>query len=165
MGRKPPAIPTELQSQLGEVEHAFGPNARVRNLATILGLILTATGVLCLAFEVAGAIPGGKGENAFIAFMLVLGLAVAFGSRTMPMNWIFVCDRGLARTRGSAWDAVEWDGIDRFEDASMTHRQVSIRQSRIILNDGSEWGFVSDHIAEYKWLTEMLKQKIDAKSA
>jgi hypothetical protein len=165
MRRKPPEIPSELQTQFGEVEYAFGPNVRIRGAATLLGLIFTGIGVLILMLKVAGGMPGGWGETKYLVVMLVFGVAIIFGSRTMPMNWVFVCDRGIVRTRGSAWDGVDWGSIERFEDASMTHKGLAIRQCRIVLKDGSEWGFIADNIAEYSRLGAMLKHKTDTNNA
>jgi hypothetical protein len=157
-------MPSDLEAQFGEIEHAFSPNVRNRRLATLIGLMLTALGVTLLILKVGDLMPGGWGENKFIAFMLVLGGAIIVGARLLPMDWVFVCSRGLVRTRGSAWEGIEWSDIDRFEDASMTHRGIAIRQCRLMLKDGSEWGFIADNFAEYGRMTEMLRQKTGAKA-
>jgi len=163
MSRKPPTIPTELQAELGEVEYAFGPNVRVRVVAILCGLILAGMGALFVVMSIAGAPLTGRSETKLMAFFLVAGVAIIVGSRMLPMDWVFVGNRGLVRKRGSAWDGIAWSDVDRFEDASLTHKGIAIRQCRIVLNDGSEWGFISENFAEYGRLKEILKEKSAAK--
>jgi hypothetical protein len=43
----------------------------------------------------------------------------------------------------------------------LTHKAVAIRQCRIVLKGGTEWGFLADYIAEYGRLTEVLRRKVD----
>jgi hypothetical protein len=97
--------------------------------------------------------------------MLALGFVLLIGTRLMPGNWVFVCPRGVVRTRGDAWDSVGWDEVERFEDATLGHRGVTFRQCRLVLKDGREWGFLADHIAEYRRLSELLRQKLAARGA
>jgi hypothetical protein len=92
--------------------------------------------------------------------LVVLGVVVLLGTRLVPLKWVFVCPRGLVRTRGDAWDGLEWAEAMRFEDASLTHKGVTTRQCRIITKDGKEWGFLDDYIAGYGRLTEILRQRV-----
>jgi hypothetical protein len=163
MSRKPPAIPNELQTEFSDVEYAFGPKERIRGVATVCGMVLAGMGALFVFMGIAGKPLIGRSENFIMVFFLVCGVAIIVGARMLAMNWVFVCSRGLVRTRGSAWDGIAWSDINRFEDASMTHRGIAIRQCRLVLNDGSEWGFISENFAEYGRLTEMLKEKTAAK--
>jgi hypothetical protein len=160
----PPAIPAELLTRLGEPEHVFGPNVRFRVVATVCGVILLVMGVFffLLGLGAGGArLPLGDWVSARLAVpLVVLGAVVLIGTRLVPLNWVFVCPRGLVRTRGDAWDGLEWAEAERFEDASLTHRGVTSWQCRILTKDGKEWGFLADYIAGYGRLTEILRQRV-----
>jgi hypothetical protein len=93
--------------------------------------------------------------------LVVLGTVVLLGTRLVPLNWVFVCPHGLVRTRGDAWDGMEWAEMERFENAPLTHKGVTARQCRIVRKDGTEWGFLADYVADYRRLTEVLRQRAD----
>jgi hypothetical protein len=160
----PPAIPSELLDQFGEPEHAFGPNMRLHVVAAICGSVLVVMGVLFLLIGLAAGgakFPLNDLVSVKIGVALIfLGAVFLVGIRLVPRNWVFVCPRGLIRTRGTAWDGVGWTDVERFEDATLTHKGLTARQCRIVLKGGTEWGFLADYIADYRRLTEVLRQRV-----
>ena len=66
------------------------------------------------------------------------------------------------RVCGDAWDGLEWAEMERFEKADFNHKGITARQCRIVKKDGTEWGFQADYVAEYRRLTEVLRQKVTA---
>jgi hypothetical protein len=160
----PPEIPSELLTQFGEPEHVFGPNVRFRLLATLCGIILVGMGILffVMGLGAGGArLPLADWVSARLAVpLVVLGGVVVLFTRLVPLNWVFVCPRGILRTRGDAWSSMEWTDAERFENASLTHRGVTARQCRIVRKDGTEWGFLADYISEYPRLTQVLQQRV-----
>ncbi|MFL5243122.1 MAG: hypothetical protein ACJ8FY_13530 [Gemmataceae bacterium] len=77
----------------------------------------------------------------------------------MPLDWVFVCPQGLVRSHGDVWDSVHWTDVERFEDATLSHKAVTMRQCRIVLKAGAHWGFLANSIADYGRLTKLLFRK------
>jgi hypothetical protein len=101
-----------------------------------------------------------------VSEMLTLGLVVLGGfcivaPRIVPANWVFVCPKGVVRTRGANREGVAWDEVTRFEDASLKSGITTIRQCRLVLKDGSEWGFIADWIGDCRKLAEVLRRKVE----
>lgn len=161
----PPVIPPELLARFGEPEHVFGPNVRFRILAAVCGTILVGMGILFFLIGVGAGgakLPLGDWVSGRLAVpLVVLGAVVFLGTRLVPLNWVFVCPQGLVRTRGDAWDGMEWTEMERFENAPLTHKGVTARQCRVVRKDGTEWGFLADYVAGYRRLTEVLRQRAD----
>jgi hypothetical protein len=160
----PPAVPQELIDQFGQPEDAFGPNTRFRVVAGVCGLAVLAVAAVFYALALGaggGGLPRGDSANGLAALGLtaVAGLLLAM-MWVAPRNWVFVCPGGVVRTRGATWDGVGWSEVKRFEDATLGHKGVTIRQCRLVLKDGSEWGFLADHVAEYRRLGEVLRRKV-----
>jgi len=155
--RIPPDLPPDLADRFGPPEHVFGPNPRLRVVAGVCGLTVLAVAVI---FYVLALLPPRDKASAGLAVALtaIAGFLLA-GMWVAPKNWVFVCPDGLIRTRGSKWDGIAWSEVLSFEDASLGHRGVSIRQCRLVLTDGTEWGFLADHVAEYGRLCEALGRK------
>jgi hypothetical protein len=162
----PPTIPYEILARFGEPEHVFGPNVQFRIIAAVCGVILLTMGVLffLMGLPIGGArLPLADGVSSMLTVPLVaLGAVVLLGTRLVPLNWVFVCPKGLVRTRGDAWDGLKWIEIERFEKADLAHQGITARQCRIVKKDGTEWGFQADYVAEYRRLTEVLRQKVSA---
>ena len=153
----------ELVARLGEPEDVFGPNRRFRIASTIVGSVLVLLGVVfCVAWV--SLLPGGgaPGGGAFLLLgsgLMICGLAAVILPRQVPATWVFVCPRGLARLRGANWEAVDWAEVLRIEDATLPTR-TTVRQCRVVLASGGEWGFLADYVADFKRLTEVLRRKM-----
>jgi hypothetical protein len=93
--------------------------------------------------------------------LVVLGAAVLAVARLLPMNWVLVCPRGLLRTRGAVWDGISWEEVDRFEDATLRHKGVTIRQCRLVRKNGTAWGFLADQVSGYSRLCKVLRRKVN----
>jgi hypothetical protein len=163
VGARPPAIPTELVQQFGEPEHAFGPNMRFRIVSVICGIVMIAMAVVYALMSIGpNPIPLAGGVSYLLTFgLIVLGGFCIVAPRIVPGNWVFICPKGLVRTRGANWDGVEWEQVTRFEDATMKSGITTIRQCRLVLNDGREWGFIADWIGDYRTLVEALRRKVN----
>jgi hypothetical protein len=160
----PPAVPQELIDRFGQPEDTFGPNARFRVVAGVCGLAVLAVAVVFYALALGaggGGLRQGDSANGLAAIGLtaVAGLLLAM-MWAAPRNWVFVCPGGVVRTRGATWDGLGWAEVKRFEDATLGHQGVTIRQCRLMRKDGSEWGFLADHLAEYHRLREVLSRKV-----
>ena len=160
----PPAVPVDLLEQFGEPEAMFGPNMRFRISSAIIGIFLV---ILGFAFVVGGPVILQGNVMAGVGVYVLLGCGLMLMGVTaivvpirLPLNWVFVCPSGLIRSRGEIWEAVDWADVVRFEDASMSGSAVTIQQCRIVRADGSEWGFLADHIAYYGRLAEVLRQRV-----
>jgi hypothetical protein len=153
-----------LTSRFGAPELVFGPNLRFRVVAAVCGLICVVMGaVLFLMGRGAGGarLPLADWVSGKLVIPLVIvGVVVLLGTRLVPLNWVFVCPGGVVRTRGAAWDGIGWDEVERFEDATLGHEGIAIRQCRLVLAGGGEWGFLSDYIADYPRLVEALARKV-----
>jgi hypothetical protein len=157
----PPAIPAELLGRFGDPEHVFGPNLRFRVVAAVCGVILLVMGVTFFLLGLAG-VPLSDWVSGILAVPLVaLGAMVLIGTRLVPLHWVFICPRGLLRRRGGTWDSVGWAEVKRFEDATLGHKGVTVRQCRIVTTGGAEWGFLADQTAEYGRLAGVLRRKVD----
>jgi hypothetical protein len=163
----PPSVPLDLVNQFGEPEDTFGPNLRFRVASTILGAVLVLLG---LAFFVNGAaVVAGQGQPGGPLYLLLGGGLMAVGAAAVALpwrvarTWVFVCPRGLVRARGSEWDAVGWEEVARFEDATLADRAV--QQCRVVLKGGGEWGFLAEYVADYHRLGEVLRRKVDERDA
>jgi hypothetical protein len=155
----PPTIPAEFTSRLSEPEQAFGPNLKFRAIAVICGLVCVIMGVVLFLVGLGAQVPladwvGGKVATPLVVF----GAVILFGVR-VPRNWVFVCPGGVIRKRGDLWESVCWDEVMRFEDASLGKTGVAIRQCRLLLADGNEWGFLADFVADYSRLAKTLAQR------
>ena len=161
----PPPVPPRLVDQFGEPEEVFGPNRRFRALSAIVGTLLVALG---LAFFMAGggAFQGGRPPGGLMYMLLggslmLVGAAAVILPRRVPQTWVFVCPGGLVRARGADWDDVGWADVVRFEDATSASRAVTVRQCRIVLKGGGEWGFLADYVADYRRLADLLRRKMN----
>lgn len=154
-------MPAELQERFGKPEHVFGPNLRVRIIGAFCAVIFVIMGVTVFLLGLAGVPLGASVSRLLAVPLVVLGAVVLVGTRLVPLNWVFVYPRGLVRTRGDAWDCLDWTEVERFEDATLTHKAVTMRQCRIVLKERAEWGFLADYIAEYGRLTDVLSRKVD----
>jgi hypothetical protein len=161
--RPPPALPDDLLDRLGEPEAVFGPNRRFVTASTVVGGGMAVLGVgfivLGVAARIAGRLPGNELYFYLGLMMMILGVLAVVVPRQAP-KWVFVCPRGLARAREDDWDAVLWAEVVRFEDATMSARAVTIRQCRLVLVGGGEWGFLANHVADYGRLSELLRRKM-----
>jgi hypothetical protein len=160
----PPAIPPELLNRYGEPEHVFGPNVRVRVLVTLFGAAFFILGIYFLGTSfVKGndALSKTVGRN-FGSMLAVFGAAMVIITMRLKRNWVFVCSRGLVRTLGGAWEGVRWADVDRFEDATFSHKSITSQACRIVLTSGGTWGFMADHISQYPRLAEVLQQRLAA---
>ena len=92
--------------------------------------------------------------------LAALGVVILIATRLVPLNWVFVCPDGVIRTRGEAWDGIRWVEVERFEDATLGQKGVTLRQCRLVLSDGREWGFLADYVADYPRLAEALSRKV-----
>jgi hypothetical protein len=150
-----------LRDRFGNPEHVFGPNLRFRIVAGGIGIVLVVLGIIYFLMAMAG-VPLGAWVSAKLTVpMMALGVILLIGTRLVPVHWVFVCPRGLLRRRGDIWDHVGWSEVERFEDATLGQKGVTIRQCRIITTAGAEWGFLADHIADYGRLAELLRHKVD----
>lgn len=156
----PPTVPPELTVRFGVPELTFGPNVRVRIAAAACSLLFVLMGVVFFLLGQAGMPLAGWVSGTLGVPLVALGVVILIVVRLAPFNWVFVCPGGVIRTLGATWDGIGWDEIERFEDASLGHTGVTIRQCRLVLTDGGEWGFQSDHVAEYGRLVETLSQKV-----
>lgn len=158
----PPALPADLLDRFGEPEGVFGPNRRFVAASTAVGLGLAVLGPAFIALGVAaqlGRLPGHEFYYFLGLVMAALGVLAVMVPRQPPSAWVFVCPRGVARVRGDDWEAVAWAEVVRFEDAARSHRGQAIRQCRLVLTGGGEWGFLADRVAEFGRLSEMLRRK------
>ena len=153
-----------MLDRFGVPEEVFGPNLRFRVVAAFCGVVLVLMGVLFFLAGLGGGdgrLPLGGWVGAKLAApLLVLGAVVMIGARLVPRNWVFVCPRGVVRTRGAIWEGVGWAEVERFEDATLTGQMVALRQCRLVLKGGGEWGFLADYVAEYGRLAEALRRKV-----
>lgn len=158
----PPSLPQDLLSRFGTPEDVFGPNMRFRFASMVLGMLLL---VLGLSFLGAGRIWGGAElpfADKLSLGLVVLGLAAIVLPLFVPSSWIFVCPRGLVRNQGKHWKTLEWAEAAKFEDATMSKGAVRTEQCRIVASDGTEWGFISDWVADYKRLVTVLRAKVNS---
>ena len=164
----PPTLPPDLADRFGEPEHVFGPNLWFRAVSTVLGCFLALLGlalfIFGLAVVTAKLMPGGQVYLLLGGGLMTVGVAAVAFPRSVPRNWLFVCPGGLVRTRGTEWEGVGWAKMVRFEDASSTSGVVAVRQCRVVISDGDEWGFIADWIANYARLTTVLRQKVNGRS-
>jgi hypothetical protein len=158
-----PTLPPDLLARLGEPEGVFGPNRRYRTASAIVGIGLVALGLAFLVLGVAAQLGRLSGHQIYYFLglvMMTLGVLAVKVERQAPPTWVFVCRRGVARVREASWEALEWDEVARFEDASLGHRGVTIRQCRLVLVAGGEWGFLADNVADFGRLTVSLRRKL-----
>lgn len=159
----PPVLPANLLDRLGEPEDVFGPNRRFRTASTVAGGALVLLGfVFCLAGAAAGPARGAPGGQVYLLLgggLMLCGSVAVLLPRQVPPTWVFVCPRGVARARGADWEAVEWAEVVRFEDATLA-AGVAMRQFRVVLAGGGEWGFLADYVADYRRLTDVLRRKV-----
>lgn len=155
-----PTIPPDLLAEFGNPEQAFGPNNRTRfGFVVIGGASLIFGGLLYVAWIC--KVPVGQWFSTWVATaMMVGGAVVLYGAWRWPTSWVFVCPRGLVRKRGSRWEGRDWSEAVRFEDATLG----AIRQSRLVWNFGPEWGFISDTVADYDRLVEVVRAKVPERS-
>jgi hypothetical protein len=160
---KRPAIPTDLLSRFGEPEHVFGPNMRFRIVSVVCGIVMIAMAVVYVLMSMGpNPVPLAGGVSDLLTFgLIVLGGFCIVAPRIVPANWVFICPRGVIRTRGANWDGLGWEQVGRFEDATLRTDNTTMRQCRLVLKDGSEWGFIADWIGDYRRLTEVLNRKVD----
>lgn len=162
-----PTVPLELTSRLGEPELVFGPNVRFRVVAAVCGLIFVVMGAVFFLMGLAvgrAQLPLADWVSGKLTIpLMVLGVIILIGTRLVPLNWVFICPGGVIRTRGDAWDGIGWTEIERFEDATLGQKGVTLRQCRLVLADGSEWGFLADYVADYPRLAEVLARKVSEK--
>jgi hypothetical protein len=163
MGVQPPSIPAELLSQFGEPEDIFGPNFKVPIIAAVCGVILLITSLVFFLLGLAGVSVVGLARTTMAAAapLAASGFFALQGIRHFPLHWLFVCPNGLVRRRENAWDTLSWADVERFEDATVRHKMVTVRQCRIVTTSGAEWGFLAHRWAEYDRLSEVLQRKID----
>jgi hypothetical protein len=154
----PPDVPQEFIDRFGPPEDSFGPDTRFRVVAGVCGLTVLA---VAAAYYVMALLPPGDTASAKVAIVLtaIAGFLLA-GMWVAPRNWVFVCPGGVVRTRGGAWDGLAWGEVERFEDATLGHKGVTLRQCRLLLKDGTEWGFLADRVADYRRLTKVLARKV-----
>lgn len=164
---KPPVIPPDLLDRYAEPERVFGPNMRFRIASILLGtlLLLLGVGFFLIGVTTRQARPQRDGSGGIMILLagglVAVGTAAIFFPMSMPLNWIYVCPKGLIRTRGTVWEAVDWADVLRFEDASFSRGAASFRQCRIITSAGTEWGFLANWVAEYGQLVAVLRQKVE----
>lgn len=164
--RPPPDLPANLLDRLGAPEHVFGPNRRFRAASASVGSGLILLGVVfCLAWV--AALPAGAGPRGPLYLLLgggliVCGLAAVVLPRQVPLTWVFICPRGLVRARGEIWEAVEWAEMVRVEDVTLP-AGATVRQCRVVLAGGGEWGFLADYVADCGRLAEVLRQKVGSR--
>lgn len=161
----PPAVPPEFVARLGDPDLVFGPNVRFRVASAACALVLVAVGVMLFlqglgpgraGVPLAGWVGGKVGVP-----LVLLGVVILIGGRLVPLNWVFVCPGGVVRTRGKTWDALGWAEVERFEDASLGGpKGISIRQCRLVLKGGGEWGFLADNVAGYGRLAAELRERV-----
>ncbi|OWK45612.1 hypothetical protein [Fimbriiglobus ruber] len=161
--RTPPALPADLQERLGRPEDVFGPNWRFLTSSTIAGAGLVLLGVVFCSVW-AASVPRGRAPEGPLYLLLggglmTCGLAAVVLPRQVPPTWIFVCPRGLVRVRVEDWRVIEWAEVIRFEDAALP-AGVQVRQCRLVLAGGGEWGFLANSVADYPRLTEVLRRKV-----
>jgi hypothetical protein len=159
-----PALPTDLLDRFGEPEVVFGPNRRFQARSTVMGGVLVLLGLgFCLvwgASVLARWPPGGQLYLLLGALLMTIGAVAMTLPRQFPLIWVFVCPRGLVRARGEDWEAVEWAEVVRVEDATIPSRMVTIRQCRLVLAGGGEWGFLGTYVTDCRLLTEVLQRKL-----
>jgi hypothetical protein len=158
-----PTIPDDLLAKFGEPESAFGPNMRFRIVSVICGIMLIAMAVVYVLMSIGpNPLPLAGGVSHLLTFgLIVLGGFCIVAPRIVSANWVFVCPRGVVRTRGAIWEGLEWDRVARFEDATLKSGITTMRQCRLVLHDGSEWGFIADWIGDYRRLAEVMRQKVE----
>ncbi|MBS0203927.1 MAG: hypothetical protein JSS49_13565 [Planctomycetes bacterium] len=159
-----PTVPPELTSRFGEPELVFGPNVRFRIGAAACGFIFVVVGAFfyLMGWGAGGAqLPLANWVSGKLAIpLVVLGVVILLGMRLVPLNWVFVCPGGVIRTRGTAWDGIGWTEVERFEDATLVDKSIAIRKCRLVLSNGSEWGFLADYVAEYPQLATTLSRRV-----
>lgn len=166
MPAQPPTIPPDLLERFGEPEHVFGSNVQYRKQSVILGSLLLLVGATFLVFGFLDrdAQNFGKGGGALMAILasglLAMGFVAVYYPLRAPRNWLFVCPRGLIRYLNRDWDTLPWSDAVRFEDVSLP----LVRQFKIVVANGPEWGFISYWFADYRRLTEVLREKVDVKA-
>ena len=145
-----PAISADLLEQFGEPEATFGPNMRFRIRSTLLGIFLV---ILGFTFVVGGpAILQGKAMAGVCVYvplgcgLMLVGVMSIVVPIRLPLNWVFVCPRGLIRARGEIWEAVDWADIVHFQDASMSGSAVTIQQCLIVTLQPPELAFRSNGV-------------------
>jgi hypothetical protein len=154
-----------LINRFGEPEEVFGPNRRFRAASAVLGAFLVLLGLVFFAagggaFQGAQP-PGGLAYMWLGGGLMTVGVAAGVLPGRVPPTWVFVCSGGLVRARGAHWDDVDWAEVARFEDAALAGGAVAVRQCRIVLKGGGEWGFLADYIADYRRLADLLRRKVD----
>ena len=159
-----PAIPADLLAEFGEPELAFGPNRRFRTRMAAVGVVALMFGVVYVLLDLGVwvKLPLADWFSRVVAIAIGVGGAVVlYGVWRWPTSWVFVCPRGLVRKRGHvAWESRDWSEAVRFEDATLGHKGITIRQSRLVWNFGPDWGFIADSVADYDRLCEALRQKV-----
>src|SRR4051812_32276512 len=118
--RPPPALPPDLLDRFGAPDEAFGPNMRFRVASVLLGALLLLLGLAFFVIGVLGPAARGPGAGGILR-LLATGLIAVGGAAVVlpirvPRNWVFVCPRGLVRTRGAEWDGLGWAEVARFEE-------------------------------------------------
>jgi hypothetical protein len=160
----PPDFPPDLLARSGTPEEAFGPNRRFRTASTLVGGLLVALGFAGFVYGLFRARAGAPDAGVYtllFGLLMAPGVAAVVLPRRMPATWVFVCPNGLVRARGDHWQAVKWDRLVRFEDATLSSGAVTIRQCRVVLDDGNEWGFLADYVDRYRRLAELLDEKVN----
>lgn len=160
----PPLIPYDLLQQFGEPLGVFGPKRRIRFITVVFGMIFLAVGALFFVMWL------GVGDVklpliglvAFVVGMplIVLGLVMLLWTWIISQNWLFICPRGLVRKLAYEWEGIGWIEIERVENATVSHKNVTVPQGRIVLKNGKEWGFSSETTADYDRLIGELQQKL-----
>ena len=136
---------------------------RFRIVSVVCGVVLIAMAVVYALMSIGpNPVPLAGGVSDMLTFgLIVLGGFCIAAPRMVPVSWIFICPNGVVRGRGGNWRGVEWGQVTRFEDATMVDGKGTIRQCRLVLNDGSEWGFIADWIGDYRKLAEVLRRKVE----
>jgi hypothetical protein len=165
----PSTLPPELSSRFGEPELVFGPNMRFRVVASLCGLIFVVMSVILFLMGLGARglqLPLADWVSGQLAVPLViLGVVILIGTRLVPLNWVFLCPGGVIRTRGDASEGIGWAEVERFEDATVCQKGVTIRQCRLVLKDGRECGFLADNLVDYPRLAEALSRKVSERMA
>ncbi|HSQ54782.1 MAG TPA: hypothetical protein VLM40_03475 [Gemmata sp.] len=159
----PPVMPADLLGRTGAPEDVFGPNRRFRTASTLLGGGLMLLGIGLSLVWAAGIANGGPpGSSLYLLLgggLIGIGAVAVVLPRQVPTTWVFICPRGLVRVRGADWEAVEWAEVVRVEDASLPAGET-IRQCRVLLVGGREWGFLAEYVADCGRLIEVLRRKM-----
>jgi hypothetical protein len=159
----PPELPPDLLARFGPPDEAFGPNHRFRTASALVGgllVVLGFTGFVYGLFRARAGAPDAGVYTLIFGLLMAPGVAAVVLPWRLPITWVFVCPNGLVRARGDQWQAVAWGRVVRFEDATISSGAVTMRQCRVVLDDGSEWGFLADHVDRYRRLAELLRARV-----